>query len=106
MAKIVLDPGNIGERADGNKARKGKIEQQVAEERNQPSSTMLDEEEIVKRKSGEFAITKITILVDKILSMKILTVTAPYTNMALIVNIKREMVNPTQAFSKQKENRK
>lgn len=28
-----------------------------------------------------------------------LTVIAPYTIMALIVSIKREMANPTQAFS-------
>lgn len=41
LVQVVLDPWQVGERADGHQAAQSKIKELVAEERNEPAITML-----------------------------------------------------------------
>lgn len=41
LVQVVLDPRQVGERADGHQAAQSKIKELVAEERDEPAITML-----------------------------------------------------------------
>lgn len=41
LIQVVPDPGQVGERTDGHQAAQGEVKQLVAEERDEPSITML-----------------------------------------------------------------
>ena len=45
LVQVVLDPGQVGERADGHQAAQSEVKQLVAEERDEPSVTMLRKSE-------------------------------------------------------------
>lgn len=48
LVQVVLDPGQVGERADGHQAAQSEVKQLVAEKRDEPSVTMLKEPENTK----------------------------------------------------------
>ena len=41
LVQVVFDPGKIGERTDGHQTAQGKVEQLVAEKRDEPAVTVL-----------------------------------------------------------------
>lgn len=41
LVQVVLDPGQVSERADGHQAAESKVKQLVAEERDEPAVTVL-----------------------------------------------------------------
>lgn len=53
LIQVVLDPGQVGEGADGHQAAQSEVKELVAEERDQPSITMLKQSETRNQKNLE-----------------------------------------------------
>lgn len=53
LVQVVLDPGQVGEGADGHQAAQSKVKELVAEERDQPSVTVLKKSERRHQKNME-----------------------------------------------------
>lgn len=54
LLQVVLDPWQVGKRADGHQAAESKVKQLVAEERDEPAVAMLKE----KREKSQFHLSR------------------------------------------------